>query len=299
MIMNNSSWMALLPDETPITKINMPGTHDSAACFVAFSFISRTQKLSVPEQLEAGVRYFDFRFNLKDDKFYASHSIAKCKTKKGLFAPKMTADDVVAYCTDFLKRNQGETILFQLKETVSHTGNDFFTLFYKKYIEKDSERWYIKNRIPALGEARGKIVLLRVTGIDKEAFNDDNSGIDFSGYPYVGTRNVDDWRKSDICSVVNSEAYAKMLVQDSYKVEGKKKWGTVVRFFDNKDKCDFNICLTSCTFIFVPGINVKYINRCLKKFSFTQGRNYGIIASDFIDNKICYKIINSNTISAV
>lgn len=206
----------------------------------------------------------------------------------------MTADDVIADCLAFLKKNPSETILFQLKENVSRMGNDFYTAFYNKYIRSNADMWYIKNAIPLLGDARGKIVLLRVAGVDKGIFDDSNSGIDFSSYPYVGTRTVDDWRKADICSVDSGEPYAKMLVQDSYKVEGVKKWNTVTRFLESEDKCDFNICLTSCTFMFVPRINVKYINKCLKKYNFIADKKYGIVVSDYMDRSICSKIILSN-----
>lgn len=290
-----NSWMKAVPDEKKITEINIPGTHDSAACFVAFSFISRTQHLTVEGQLENGVRYFDFRFRYENSRFIASHSIATCKKSAGLTAEEMTADDIVNICIDFLKNNPDETILFQLKETVSHTGNDFYTDFFNKYIRTDPGFWYVKNAIPSMGEVRGKIVLLRVVGIDKNVFGDSNSGIDFTSYPYVGTMQVDSWQKGDICSVATGEPYARMLVQDSYRVEGKKKWGTVRRFLENQDKCDFNICLTSCTCFFVPRINVRYINRQIMEYQFKKGCHYGIVATDYIDKKICEKIINSNT----
>lgn len=286
--------MASLPDEKLITDINIPGTHDSATCFVAFSFISRTQHLTVDEQLENGVRYFDFRFRYENDVFKASHSIATCKKSKGFFAQELTAADIVKMCLEFLEKNPTETILFQLKETISGTGDRFYSDFYERYIRDNQNKWYLKNAIPAIGEARGKIVLLRVVSADKEKFDDSDSGIDFTSYPYVGTKQVDSWFKSDICRLVTSEKYATMFVQDSYKVEGKKKWGTVTRFLENKDECDFKICLTSCTCCFVPSINVRYINKQLKKYDFKEGKRYGIIASDYIDSEICSSIIESN-----
>lgn len=293
-LIDMKNWMKEIPDEKKITEINIPGTHDSATCFVAFSFISRTQHLTVDGQLEKGVRYFDFRFRYEKGRFVASHSIATCKKSRGIMASELTADDIVNSCVDFLKKNPHETILFQLKETVSHKGNDFYTDFFEKYIKNNPQCWYVKNAIPTMGEVRGKIVLLRVVGIDKNNFDDSNSGIDFTSYPYVGTKNVDAWQNGDICSIETGKAYAKMLVQDSYKVEGKKKWGTVSRFLKNGDKCDFNICLTSCTCFFVPSINVRYINRQLEQYEFEKGRLYGIVASDYIDSKICSKIIESN-----
>lgn len=289
--MNNSSWMASVPDSRLITDMNIPGTHDSAACFCAFSFISRTQSLTVSQQLNAGVRYFDFRFRYTSGKFVASHSIATCKKSKGVFAEELKADDIVSECIAFLKENPQETILFQLKETVSNTGTEFYAQFYDRYIKNNPSFWYVKNEIPALGQVRGKIILFRVAGVDNNAFDDGNSGIDFTRYPYVGSRDVDDWRLVDICSIETKKPYAKLFVQDSYKVEGKKKWGTVTRFLENRNRGDLNICLTSCTCFFVPRINVKYINSQIRKYDFQKNGNHSIIVTDYIDERICSLII--------
>ncbi|MBR5233687.1 MAG: hypothetical protein IKW03_05720 [Clostridia bacterium] len=285
--------MKNIPDEKKITGINMPGTHDSACRFVDFGFISQTQTLSVTQQLEAGVRYFDFRFKLVCDTFLANHSICYCRKKKGFWNEVLTCDDIVKECFDFLSENPTETILFQLKEAESHTGDEFYNVFYKKYIEDVPGKWFIENRIPAMGEVRGKIILLRAVSVDKEKFTDKNSGIDFTAYPYVGSFNVDDWRRGEL-KKLDGTSYGAMLVQDSYKSEGKHKLQTVTRFLESNLRDDeFNICYTSCTRIFVPRINVKYINKQILSYNFKR-KYYGIIVTDFIDKEISGKIIRTN-----
>ena len=287
------NWMKTIPDDRIITGINMPGTHDSACRYVDFGFISQTQTLSVTEQLRAGVRYFDFRFKLVGDKLLANHSICYCRKKKGFRNQILTAEDIVKECLDFLTENPTETILFQLKEAESHTGDEFYNVFYEKYIKEAPGMWFIENRVPAMGEVRGKIILLRAVSVDKEKFTDENSGIDFTSYPYVGTYNVDDWRRGEL-KKLDGTPYCAMLVQDSYKSEGKYKWQTVTRFLESdlSDK-DFNICYTSCTRLFVPRINVKYINKKIREYDFRK-KYYGIIVTDFIDAEMCRKIIDSN-----
>ena len=290
---NMKNWMKKIPDEKKITGINIPGTHDSACRFVDFGFISQTQKMSVTEQLEAGVRYFDFRFKLLENTFLANHSICYCRKQFGFWNPVLTCDDIVNECLDFLSHNPSETILFQLKEAESNSGENFYYLFYEKYIKDSPENWFVENRIPTMGEARGRIILLRAVSVDKEKFSDENSGIDFIEYPYVGTYNIDDWRRGDL-KKNDSTPYGSMLVQDSYKSEGKHKWQTVTRFLEsNLSENDFNICYTSCTRIFVPRINVKYINRQILSYNF-RSKYYGIIAVDFIDSRIAERIIMTN-----
>ena len=289
------NWMKKVPDDKKITAINIPGTHDSACRYVDFGFISQTQKLSVTEQLEAGVRYFDFRFKLQESNFLANHSICYCRTKFGFWNSVLTCDDIVNECIDFLCDNPTETILFQLKEAESHTGDAFFSLFFEKYIKNAPEKWFVENRIPAIGEARGKIILLRAVSVDKDKFNDNNSGIDFTAYPYVGTYNVDDWRRGEL-KKLDGSVYGSMFIQDSYKSEGKHKWRTVRSFLEsNLSEDDFNICYTSCTRWFVPRINVKYINRRVVDY-LSEDKYYGIIAVDFVDGEICKRITNYNRI---
>ena len=288
------NWMKNIADDKKITAINMPGTHDSACLNIDFGFISQTQHLSVTQQLEIGVRYFDFRFKYEKSKFIANHSICYCRKKFGFWNDMLLADDIVAECIEFLRKNPSETILFQLKEAQSNTGHDFYNDFYKRYIENNKDSWFIENRVPALGEARGRIILLRVVSADQDRFTDENCGIDFRTYPYVGSYNVDDWKRGEIRKL-SGEVYSGMFVQDSYKSEGMHKWGTVTRFLESglSDEV-FNICLTSCTRVFVPRFNAPKINKLIKRYDFITGNLYGIIATDFIDAEICKKIISSN-----
>ncbi len=272
--------------DLPVNKIRIIGTHDSAACYSSFSLISKTQRLTLMEQLNVGARYFDFRFKFSDNVFYAMHGIARCRVGKSPFSERMTADYAVACCKDFLAENPDETILFQLKETESSTGNEFYTEFFKRYIKPMPDLWYVKNSIPTLNEVRGKIVLLRVVQADKAMFSDDSCGIDFSGYPYVPEKETDNFKRGDITSLSSGKAYAHMLVQDSYKAEGEAKWGTVCRFIENQSDCEFNICLSSCTNIFVPRINARFMNKRLKGYDFKSSLYSGILACDYIDIQI-------------
>ncbi len=290
---NLNCWMSALSDGLKLTQINMPGTHDSTACYATFSLISKTQSLTVAGQLNAGVRFFDFRFSLVNGVFKAMHGIARCKKGRCLFAANLTADDVVADCVEFVKSNPSETVLFMLRDTTG--SKDFFSEFYSRYIQTNPQLWYLENRIPLLGEVRGKIVLLRSVDTNNTIFNDTNSGIDFRT-PYIGSRFVDDWKTGDIRSLETGESYAKIFVQDSYKVEGRKKWGTVKRFLEQPLDCDnFNLCLTSCTGLKCPYINAKIINKKLMDFDFCKGRVYGIISMDFISALHCQRIIATNS----
>lgn len=289
-------WMKTLPDDLKITGINIPGTHDSACCFVDFSLISKTQHLTVSGQLDAGVRFFDFRFKFDGKRFIANHSIAYCRKKQGFRNEVLTADDVVHDCIEFVRNNPSETILFQLKEAESHMGTSFFDAFYEKYILNNSEVWYTRNGVPTLAEVRGRIVLLRVVPVDNAVFSDENCGIDFTAYPYIGSSEIHDWRRGAVASVETGEPYTYMFVQDSYKVGGKDKIRTVNDFLGSELSDDeFNICcLNSVGWFLVPRIAAKVLNSHIAEYPFESDKTYGIIAMDFADKSICDKIIRTN-----
>lgn len=293
---NGANWMSGLCSDLPITAINMPGTHDSATKYVRFKPICNTQNLTIEEQLQIGVRYLDMRFELKDGrKLVAVHSIADCKKERGLNSADLTAADTVNTCESFLKENPGETILFQLKEDDGDAGIALFGEFYAQCIRGREELWYLENRIPALGEVRGKIVLLRVVGVDALHFDDKTCGIDFSAYPYVGSRDILDFRRRDIKKLSDGKTYAQMYVQDSYKLGGIKKWKAITAFLEsNLDPKNFNICLTSCTGFITPKAGSAFINRRLREYEFTSGRHYGIVAADHISPDICRAVFMSN-----
>ncbi len=87
--LNGKNWMSGIPDESYLCEINLPGTHDSATAYCKNStdnyvwFFGRpvfntgeyakTQLLTLPEQLNAGVRYLDLRFSPKDNTLFLCH----------------------------------------------------------------------------------------------------------------------------------------------------------------------------------------------------------------------------------
>ena len=87
--LNGKNWMAGIPDSRYIYEINLPGTHDSATAYCknetdntvklfglpAFHVekFAKTQSLTLPEQLDAGVRYLDLRFSPKQGELLLCH----------------------------------------------------------------------------------------------------------------------------------------------------------------------------------------------------------------------------------
>lgn len=79
MYTKHTDWMGdLLHSQSPyatkpINQIMIPGSHDSGTYGMGTG--ARTQSLTIGEQLEIGIRYFDFRVRVKGDVYYFHHTV--------------------------------------------------------------------------------------------------------------------------------------------------------------------------------------------------------------------------------
>lgn len=157
----SADWMARLDDDLPLSELVLPGTHDSAAQYCALAFFTKCQALSVREQLEAGFRYLDLRLamNERSDGFILTHGDYACRTSP--FGGTLSFDSVLAACCAFLDAHPGETVLLAVRqETGGHSVRDC-QLLLDAYIRENPQYWLAADTIPTLGEARGKLVILR------------------------------------------------------------------------------------------------------------------------------------------
>lgn len=159
---NLSSWMRFFKDDTPLSALSIPGTHNSPTCHRALPSV-RCQATSPPEQLDNGVRFFDIRVQPEapldpaNDRLILVH---------GVFPISLTGNkylrDLLQEVYAFLDRNPTETVIMSLKREGTGNATDAqLSRILRDHYAADSNRWFTAPRIPYLGEARGKIVLVR------------------------------------------------------------------------------------------------------------------------------------------
>ena len=158
----SADWMAALPDETPLGRIVLPGTHDSATQYVQLAFFSKCQGLSIGRQLEAGYRYLDIRLGTDEaaEAFKLMHGFTNCKTS-ALRSDALYLDAVLADCYAFLAAHPTETVLFAVKYEHGDLPVAEVQRMLAAAIFEHPELWLLTDSLPALGEARGRLVLLR------------------------------------------------------------------------------------------------------------------------------------------
>lgn len=88
------NWMENVPDETKLSSMSIPGTHDSCTQNVDMRYIFQCQDASIATQLKYGYRYLDMRLVLEkrsgQETLVLKHNIARCKVSDSPFARTLT-----------------------------------------------------------------------------------------------------------------------------------------------------------------------------------------------------------------
>ena len=147
-----SEWLKDIDGSRKINSLSIPGTHDSGARFRGP--FSRTQHLSIQEQLLNGVRYLDIRCRHINNCFMIHH------TRK--FQYLGFGGGVLDVCINFLKEHPTEFIYMQIMQEYSSLDNTstFFDTI-KSYFTGLEEFLFFDEISPTLDQVRGKIVILR------------------------------------------------------------------------------------------------------------------------------------------
>lgn len=186
---NLSRWMEQLHDSHPLSSLSVPGTHNSPTCHVALPSV-RCQAVAVRDQLDNGVRFLDVRVsaNPDNDDLALVHSAFPVS----LTGVKRLDADLLDHVYAFLDANPSETVMVSLKREGTGKGSDakLSRVLHDnpRYLGGDNaRRWFTDPRIPGLGEARGKCVLVRRFGLDDglrgEVHDGRGWGIDASAWP--------------------------------------------------------------------------------------------------------------------
>lgn len=146
-------WMSCLDDGTKVTKLCVPGTHDSVARYGGVH--AQCQSWTITEQLESGIRAFDLRFRMVGNDMCGHH---------GPVYQKITFAGVAEQFEDFLNKHPGEVVFVRISGNgCDHDSDrDFKDLLKEKMSKRgcDTCMWQLMQDLgtATLGELRGKIV---------------------------------------------------------------------------------------------------------------------------------------------
>ncbi|MDQ0110161.1 1-phosphatidylinositol phosphodiesterase [Chitinophaga terrae (ex Kim and Jung 2007)] len=273
-----TAWMGAINDNTSLSALSIPGTHDSGARVEPVSGTAKCQNLSIREQLDAGTRYLDIRCRHIGDAFAIHH---------GSIYQNLNFNDVITACYDFLATNPTETIIMSVKEEYDPSNNTrSFEQTFDSYTQANPSKWVLGATIPTLGSVRGKIVLLRRFGASNTP-----KGIDATN-----------WADNTTFSINNGNA--NLRVQDQYVVpDNNGKWTSITNLLSEAYSGSSSVLYLNYTsgyksLIFgIPSITTvsNAINPKIDTYftTNTHGR-YGVIPMDFATASRNTLIINTN-----
>lgn len=212
----SADWMAALDDSLPLNAIVLPGTHDSGTQFCQLGYFSKCQGKNIGEQLEAGYRYLDIRLAVDGNGMRLMHGFTGCRTGAMPWADKLTLEAVLEQCYVFLAEHPTETIVFAVKQEHGDESAGEFEVTLNQILQREPEFWLLCDTIPTLGEARGKLVLMRRYA--------DEAGLgETAGVALLWT-NQNGHEDTSLNTVKEEQEGYTLWVQDRYEFDTEEKW---------------------------------------------------------------------------
>ncbi len=266
-----SIWMKDVDDNTLITTMSIPGTHDSGATHSIFDVAGKCQDTTIKTQLELGVRFLDLRLQLVNNEFKIVHSFVDQKLKL-----KSVLKDIYT----FINEHISEFLIISIKEEAdSKKSNLEFEEALKKELKEYEDIICYDNLPNTLKEARGKIYIL-------SRYNNASIGIK----AYSG------WKDSTTFTLDN------LYVQDNYcidDIEIKKQDIIDTINFSKTNNNNLVLNFTSCYLdnAFPPtyaGTAALNINPWLIDYLGEEKGMLGVVIVDFVSEELSKAIYMRN-----
>jgi 1-phosphatidylinositol phosphodiesterase len=171
-ILDLSRWMDLHRDATLLTHLSLPGAHDAATWNYTGPLdpgAISTQRKSISWGLQSGVRFFDLRYALdptEENLVFWHHN--------ALLLQGATVADVFSSFYAWLDDHATETVLISLQYEGgtlpgASDSEKVQWMLYSILTDPAAKRYILQTRdeLGTLGEARGKVILVRRFSLDK------------------------------------------------------------------------------------------------------------------------------------
>ncbi len=288
---DSDKWMIRLDNEKYISDVILPGTHDSASYHASLPFFSRCQDFDIAEQLEKGFRYLDIRLDADSGEMKLVHGFASCR--KGLmpWSGSLMLDDVLEQCYAFLEKYPTEFIVFAVKQDHGEETVGGFQSLMKSYIDKNPKYWLLTDNIPTVGQARGKLVLMRRYSDAKDLKTE--AGISFIW------KDQDNRENTSLAEESTRNGHYNLIVLDRFKYDTDDKWNA---FLMGNESAEGQSGRGSLVLNFLStngntayGHPYKYAKKLNKKLLLDNSPELsGWVIVDFGTAKIARRIYNEN-----
>ena len=274
----STNWMGAIPGTTNLAAISIPGSHDTGALFEDTPGATKTQNLTVPDQLAAGIRYFDIRTRNVNNQFDIYHLTVY---------QNLSFATVLQDIATFLAANPTEAIIMSVKEEQPESGSsNTYEQTFDTYTAQNPALWYLGATIPTLDTVRGKIVLLR-----RFSATTTPKGIDATV-----------WSDNTTFSINNGSA--QLRIQDYYDVPNDDvKWTAITALLSEAPTASASVFYINHTSAYedadgglenIPNVSNVINPEVTSYFTTNTFGRYGAIVMDFVDTTKAALVIKTN-----
>jgi len=158
----NEAWMANIPDNTFLSQLSIPGTHDAGTGHGVNNFLvvisgtkyAVTQEKTLTEQWNSGIRAFDLRPAMDNSRLRIYH---------GVISTNLYMDDALSTLCSLLDSHPTEMcIVFMRHESEGDDNNSNWGAKMKELLTSAPTSTHAMNYNPnaKLGDVRGKLLIL-------------------------------------------------------------------------------------------------------------------------------------------
>lgn len=207
VIYAQNHWMSLIEDDMPVYRLSIPGSHNAATGNGAYTLFNAgiTQKKSIEEQWDLGIRAFDLRPSLNNEKLHIYH---------GPIRTKLTFHDAIEILLNKLSKSPREFAIVILRaENTESKEMPTWAREIGRFIESLGDKAATFKAGIKVEELRGKILFLT-----RNNYTNTDKGALIHGWSHQpdGTPNAGIVSYADDSKVTLS-------VQDYYEPTSKKK----------------------------------------------------------------------------
>ncbi|KAL2886708.1 1-phosphatidylinositol phosphodiesterase [Ceratocystis lukuohia] len=158
-----ADWMANIKDDTPLSSLSIPGTHNSMTDKLDNSFL-KSQNTHLAQQLTGGIRYIDITLQNTDKNLFVYHG----NTNTGY-----NFEEVLTTIYNFLDEHCREAVIIRIQKSSWLNRSRSFTELLREYLspgtpigERASKYVYnlgnpASTTLPTLKDIRGKLFILQ------------------------------------------------------------------------------------------------------------------------------------------
>lgn len=180
-------------------------------------------------------------------------------------------------------------MIFAVKQEYGEESVAEFQRALDRYIQADVENWYLDDELPSLGEARGRLVLLR--RYEDEAELGLNAGIPLI---WPNQNGFDDPTKA-FSTAGCSVGSLTLAVQDRYEYDEEEKWAAFCAETDNPDAVVLRFLSTKGHMTFGhPYRYAKELNPRLLALCESQETSLGWTVIDFGSARLAAAVYEQN-----